>query len=71
MLCAQLQPEDRPMMHSVVLMLGNENVEVPEPKEVELKAQNSIWRNGTDSSSNPKDKSSTHNDITITSLEGR
>lgn len=69
MLCSQLRPEDRPMMHSVVLMLGNENVEVPEPKEPGFKAECIFM--GTDSSSSARDSCITHNDISITTLEGR
>ncbi|KAL6990913.1 hypothetical protein U1Q18_009034, partial [Sarracenia purpurea var. burkii] len=33
LLCAQHKPEDRPAMSSVVCMLGNENMELPDPSE--------------------------------------
>jgi hypothetical protein len=33
LLCVQKAPEDRPTMSSVVSMLGNEGVTLPQPKE--------------------------------------
>lgn len=33
LLCVQKVPEDRPTMSSVVFMLGNEGVTLPQPKE--------------------------------------
>jgi len=32
LLCVQEDPEDRPTMTSVVVLLGNESVPLPEPK---------------------------------------
>ncbi|PKI73761.1 hypothetical protein CRG98_005832 [Punica granatum] len=69
LLCAQLRAEDRPMMSTVVLMLGNENFEVPQPKEPGFKNESMFI--GSDSSSSANNNLHTFNEITITNLDGR
>ncbi|RDY00787.1 Cysteine-rich receptor-like protein kinase 10, partial [Mucuna pruriens] len=67
LLCVQQNPEDRPTMASVILMLGSEMglVEPKEPGFVSRKV--SVY---ADSRSNQKDTNST-NEVTISLLEPR
>ena len=68
LLCVQTHPEDRPAMSSVVLMLGNEEVTLPQPKEPGFFTERSscvtdtLALHGT---------SSTENAVTITMPEAR
>ncbi|XP_022733566.1 G-type lectin S-receptor-like serine/threonine-protein kinase SD1-1 isoform X2 [Durio zibethinus] len=64
LLCVQKHPEDRPAVSSVVLMLGNEEVTLPKPKEPGFFTERSSCdtEDGT---------SSTKNSVTITIPEAR
>uniref|UniRef100_A0A2N9I8I7 non-specific serine/threonine protein kinase n=1 Tax=Fagus sylvatica TaxID=28930 RepID=A0A2N9I8I7_FAGSY len=62
-LCLQQQPEDRPNMSYVVMMLQSES-SLPEPKEPGFIA-------GKKSSLSSKNESSSTNEMTITNLEAR
>ncbi|XP_072956887.1 receptor-like serine/threonine-protein kinase SD1-8 [Typha angustifolia] len=66
LLCVQERPEDRPIMSSVVLMLGSETCHLPHPKQPGFVA----IRGPPDSSSSKQD-SVPVNEISITILEGR
>ncbi|XP_020275469.1 receptor-like serine/threonine-protein kinase SD1-8 isoform X1 [Asparagus officinalis] len=66
LLCVQEQPEDRPIMSSVVLMLGSDHAFLPEPKQPGFMARTSP----TGSPSPVKDSSSI-NDLTLTMSLGR
>ncbi|XP_020272823.1 receptor-like serine/threonine-protein kinase SD1-7 isoform X8 [Asparagus officinalis] len=61
LLCVQEQPEDRPIMSSVVLMLGSDHALLPEPKQPGFMARISP----TGSPSLVKESSSI-NDLTLT-----
>lgn len=66
LLCAQQNPEDRPLMSCALLMLVSE-IELPEPKQPGFFGIASVE---ADSSTSKQDLSST-NEITITLLEPR
>ncbi|CDO99673.1 unnamed protein product [Coffea canephora] len=68
LLCVQQRAEDRPAMSTVVFMLSNENVELPQPKEPGFITENSPFKN--DPSWSGQD-SNTGNELTITAVEGR
>ncbi|XP_020242680.1 receptor-like serine/threonine-protein kinase SD1-8 [Asparagus officinalis] len=61
LLCVQEQPEDRPIMSSVVLMLGSDHAFLPEPKQPGFMA-----RLSPTGSSSPVKESSSINDLTLT-----
>ncbi|KAG8365012.1 hypothetical protein BUALT_Bualt18G0058700 [Buddleja alternifolia] len=67
LLCIQQNPDDRPSMSRVVLMLNGETM-LPQPKQPGLLID--LIPNQTCSLSNKKDACSV-NDITITTIEGR
>lgn len=69
LLCVQQYPEDRPVMPSVVLMLGSE-IELPEPKEPGFYLKKDSVA-ATSNSGRSEMISSATNDITITLLEAR
>ncbi|KAM0951473.1 putative protein kinase RLK-Pelle-DLSV family [Dioscorea sansibarensis] len=52
LLCVQEKPEDRPMMSSVVVMLGNDDAPLPKPKAPGFK---SIFSTKCNATSNPTD----------------
>ncbi|KAK8954457.1 Receptor-like serine/threonine-protein kinase SD1-6 [Platanthera zijinensis] len=66
--CVQEQSEDRPIMDSVVKMLGNPNLSLPQPKRVGF-----CPRDGTvpQDESSPFIEGSTLHALTVTLLEGR
>ncbi|KAL3741990.1 hypothetical protein ACJRO7_017471 [Eucalyptus globulus] len=68
LLCVQQRPEDRPTMSSVVLMLGSETSDVPQPKEPGFSAESFAMT--TDSSFSVKTLNFS-NDATITALQSR
>ncbi|GLT37755.1 hypothetical protein SLA2020_120560 [Shorea laevis] len=67
LLCVQQNPEDRPTMSSVVLMLGSE-IELPQPKQPGFLLEKTAPDTDTSTS---KHDSTTVNEITITTLQGR
>lgn len=67
LLCVQHNPEDRPTMSMVVLMLGS-NIELEEPKQPGFYERKLSIE--TDSSSTQLESAST-NEITISQLEAR
>ena len=68
LLCVQQLPQDRPDMLSVVSMLGNEGVTLPQPKQPGF----FIERNPIDSdASKDEEGHCTGNAVTITAMEGR
>ncbi|KAL2327900.1 hypothetical protein Fmac_021327 [Flemingia macrophylla] len=67
LLCVQQHPDDRPTMHSVILMLGSE-MELTEPKEPGFISKNISAE--ADLQINQKDKSST-NEMTISLINPR
>ncbi|XVF77767.1 hypothetical protein PTKIN_Ptkin14bG0073200 [Pterospermum kingtungense] len=69
LLCVQKHPEDRPSMSSVVLMLCNEEVTLPQPKEPGFFTERSSCV--SDASSASDGQSSTENAVTITLPEAR
>ncbi|KAL3522128.1 hypothetical protein ACH5RR_014962 [Cinchona calisaya] len=68
LLCVQQKTEERPMMSTVVFMLSNENVELPQPKEPGFVSESSATK--INSSWSCRD-SNTDNEITCTTVEGR
>ncbi|CAH1448378.1 unnamed protein product [Lactuca virosa] len=68
LLCVQGQPEDRPSMSKVLILLSNETVQIPQPKHPGLFTRK--INNKTESSNNGDD-SITVNGITISILDGR
>ncbi|KAL2472602.1 G-type lectin S-receptor-like serine/threonine-protein kinase [Forsythia ovata] len=68
LLCVQKLPEDRPTMASVVVMLSNEGVTLPQPKEPGFFTERSCT--ATDASTS-EERCLTHNVVTITVLEAR
>lgn len=68
LLCVQQQPEDRPTMPSVLVMLDGENDSILQPKQPGFYTQRFLSE--VDSSSTGK-KPETTNEITITMLQGR
>ena len=70
LLCVQERAQDRPMMSSVVLMLGSETTTIPQPKTPGFCV--GIRRQTDSSSSNQReDESCTVNEITVSVLEAR
>lgn len=67
LLCAQKFPENRLEMSSVVFMLANEEVVLPQPREPGFFTERGF---STDTSSS-KDKSFTGNALSVTVEEGR
>ncbi|XP_039139718.1 G-type lectin S-receptor-like serine/threonine-protein kinase At4g27290 isoform X2 [Dioscorea cayenensis subsp. rotundata] len=67
LLCVQEKPEDRPIMSSVVIMLGNDDAPLLEPKEPGFKA---IFSPKHDAALN-QNELHTFNDITLTEQTGR
>ncbi|XP_031276356.1 G-type lectin S-receptor-like serine/threonine-protein kinase SD1-1 isoform X2 [Pistacia vera] len=67
LLCVQKFPENRPEMSSVVFMLGNEEVVLPQPKQPGFFTEISF---STDTTSS-KDKLQTENALSITIQQGR
>ncbi|KAH7660846.1 S-receptor-like serine/threonine-protein kinase protein [Dioscorea alata] len=67
LLCVQEKPEDRPIMSSVVIMLGNDDAPLLEPKEPGFKA---IFSTKCDEALN-QNELHTFNDITLTEQTGR
>ncbi|KAK2639292.1 hypothetical protein Ddye_027087 [Dipteronia dyeriana] len=68
LLCVQMFPEDRPEMSSVVFMLANEGLLLPQPKQPGFFTERGFIP-GTTSSS--KEKSLTRNAMSITIQNGR
>ncbi|KAL5802694.1 hypothetical protein ACOSQ4_030999 [Xanthoceras sorbifolium] len=68
LLCVQMFPEDRPEMSSVVFMLANEGLVLPEPRQPGFFTERRFIA-GTTSSS--KEKYHTENAMTITTQDGR
>ncbi|XAR56611.1 Non-specific serine/threonine protein kinase [Bertholletia excelsa] len=67
LLCVQKLPRDRPMMPSVVFMLGNEGVNLPQPKQPGF----FIERSSIGSDTSNEDRVHTESRITMTTLEAR
>ncbi|KAJ0101679.1 hypothetical protein Patl1_04496 [Pistacia atlantica] len=67
LLCVQKFPENRPDMSSVVLMLANEEVALPRPREPGFFTERGF---STDTSSS-KETANTQNALSITIPEGR
>ncbi|KAL3503304.1 hypothetical protein ACH5RR_037753 [Cinchona calisaya] len=68
LLCVQKLPEDRPTMASVVFMLSNETVSLPQPKHPGFFLEGSYT---TVSKKSTEERKCTGNAVTITMLEGR
>nr|GFC88951.1 receptor-like serine/threonine-protein kinase SD1-8 [Tanacetum cinerariifolium] len=68
LLCVQEQPEDRPSMSKVLLMLSSETIQLPQPKYPGFFIGKRD--NGTNSSSKQYD-SMTINEVTVTTLDAR
>ncbi|KAI9185620.1 hypothetical protein LWI28_008878 [Acer negundo] len=68
LLCVQMFPEDRPEMSSVVFMLENEGLLLPQPKKPGFFTERGFIPGSTSSS---KEKSHTENAMSITTLDGR
>ncbi|KAH7544252.1 hypothetical protein JRO89_XS15G0136200 [Xanthoceras sorbifolium] len=68
LLCVQMFPEDRPEMSSVVFMLANEGLVLPEPRQPGFFTERRFIA-GTTSSS--KEKYHTENAVSITAQDGR
>ena len=68
LLCVQMFPEDRPEMSSVVFMLANEGLLLPQPKQPGFFTERGFI---TGSTSSGKEKSHTENAMSITTLDGR
>ncbi|XP_072958451.1 receptor-like serine/threonine-protein kinase SD1-8 isoform X1 [Typha angustifolia] len=68
LLCVQERPEDRPLMSSVVLMLGSNGASLPNPKQPGFAARRTPFE--TESSSSKQD-SIMLNNMTVTVIEGR
>ncbi|KAL3850789.1 hypothetical protein ACJIZ3_012671 [Penstemon smallii] len=68
LLCVQKNPEDRPSMSSVVMMLGNEGVLLPQAKQPGFYTERDVLAAHTTTSTNAANST---NEITITMLEGR
>ena len=65
LLCVEVQPRNRPLMSSVVMMLASENATVPEPNEPGVNIGN---KNTSDTDSS---HGLTANSVTITAIEAR
>ncbi|KAK4491990.1 hypothetical protein RD792_002775 [Penstemon davidsonii] len=68
LLCVQKNPEDRPSMSTVVMMLGNEGVLLPQPKQPGFFTERDVLAAHTATSTNAANST---NEMTITMLEGR
>ncbi|KAK0599332.1 hypothetical protein LWI29_004338 [Acer saccharum] len=68
LLCVQMFPEDRPEMSSVVFMLANEGLLLPQPKQPGFFTERGFITGSTSSS---KEKFHTENAMSITTLDGR
>ncbi|KAJ6791189.1 receptor-like serine/threonine-protein kinase SD1-8 [Iris pallida] len=68
LLCVQEKPEDRPLMSSVILMLGSDIASLPQPKQPGFAIRSDPLE--TEPSSR-KQHSSDVNDLTVTMPEGR
>ncbi|KAL6853473.1 hypothetical protein ACP4OV_019502 [Aristida adscensionis] len=64
LLCVEVQPRNRPLMSSVVMMLASENAMVPEPNEPGV----NIGKSTSDTESS---HSLTANNVTITAIDAR
>ncbi|KAF0917172.1 hypothetical protein E2562_016968 [Oryza meyeriana var. granulata] len=64
LLCVEVQPKNRPLMSSVVMMLGSENATLPEPNEPGV----NIGRHASDTDSS---QTLTANGVTVTAIECR
>jgi hypothetical protein len=64
LLCVEVQPRNRPLMSSVVMMLASENATLPEPNEPGV----NIGRHASDTESS---ETLTVNGVTITEIECR
>nr|CAB3478523.1 unnamed protein product [Digitaria exilis] len=64
LLCVEVQPRNRPLMSSVVMMLASENATVPEPNEPGV----NIGKNTSDTESS---HGLTSNNLTITAIDAR
>ncbi|TVU34884.1 hypothetical protein EJB05_16739, partial [Eragrostis curvula] len=64
LLCVEVQPKNRPLMSSVVMMLASENATVPEPNEPGV----NIGKNTSDTESS---QGFTANNVTITAVDAR
>ncbi|XP_021899951.1 receptor-like serine/threonine-protein kinase SD1-7 isoform X2 [Carica papaya] len=65
LLCVQEAPIDRPIMSSVILMLGNETILLPSPKEP------AFWMSNDNTSLHQPFNSHSYNEMTITWSEAR
>ncbi|CAO2194913.1 unnamed protein product [Urochloa humidicola] len=66
LLCVEVQPRNRPLMSSVVMMLASENATVPEPNEPGV----NIGKNTSDTESS-QGLTVTANNVTITAIDAR
>ncbi|KAG8078162.1 hypothetical protein GUJ93_ZPchr0007g4910 [Zizania palustris] len=64
LLCVEVQPKNRPLMSSVLMMLSSENATLPEPNEPGV----NIGRHTSDTDSS---QTQTANSVTITAIECR
>nr|ADQ37373.1 unknown [Arabidopsis lyrata] len=71
LLCVQERAEDRPMMSSVVLMLGSETTAIPQPKPPGYCIGRSPLETDSSSSKQRDDESWTVNQITVSVLDAR
>ncbi|PWA93686.1 bulb-type lectin domain-containing protein [Artemisia annua] len=69
LLCVQGDPDDRPTMTNVVMMLGGDIVTLPTPKEPAFITRREHVISSSSSSSKPD--TLTNNMVTITEFEGR
>ncbi|XP_059664036.1 G-type lectin S-receptor-like serine/threonine-protein kinase At4g27290 [Cornus florida] len=67
LLCVQKMPKDRPTMSSVVFMLGNEGVALPEPKQPGF----FVERSSIDAETSRGESSHSRNSLTISTMEAR
>ena len=68
LLCVQMFPKDRPEMSSVVFMLANEGLLLPQPKQPGFFTERGFIPGSTSSS---RKKSHTRNAMSITTQDGR
>ncbi|CAH8275868.1 unnamed protein product [Arabidopsis lyrata] len=71
LLCVQERAEDRPMMSSMVLMLGSETTSIPPPKPPDYCVGRSPLETDSSSSKKRDDESWTVNQITVSVLDAR
>ncbi|KAJ4833173.1 hypothetical protein Tsubulata_016041 [Turnera subulata] len=71
LLCLQKHPDDRPAMSSVVFMLGNEGVVLPQPKEPGFFFVERCSSVGADAGLSGKEIMYSRNDVSISILEAR